>query len=98
MGAPDSLPGRRSSPAAFCAGETNEMNDVVYVQKVLEQPNELEQQSVLGQPNALEQPRLLKQRLLLGALRALRKGDFSVRLPRGLTGIEGEIRSEERRV
>ncbi|HLJ37924.1 MAG TPA: response regulator [Steroidobacteraceae bacterium] len=67
------------------------MNDVVYVQKVLEQPNELEQQSVRGQPDALEQPRLLKQRLLLGALRALRKGDFSVRLPRGLTGIEGEI-------
>src|SRR5579864_7508588 len=79
MGAPDSLPGADASPWAFCAGEINEMNDVVYVQKVLEQSD------------ALEQPRPLNQRLLLGALRALRKGDFSVRLPLGLTGIEGEI-------
>ena len=30
-------------------------------------------------------------RQLLGALRAFRKGDFSVRLPIGLTGIDGEI-------
>ncbi|MDE2486443.1 MAG: HAMP domain-containing protein, partial [Alphaproteobacteria bacterium] len=28
---------------------------------------------------------------LLAALRAFRRGDFSVRLPRGLTGIDGEI-------
>ena len=68
------------------------MNDVVYVQKVLEQQADaLGQQGVLERPNAREQPRTLKQRLLLGALRALRKGDFSVRLPLGLTGIEGEI-------
>src|SRR5665213_3035373 len=28
---------------------------------------------------------------LLGALRAFRRGDFSVRLPRDLTGVDGEI-------
>ena len=36
-------------------------------------------------------PRLLESHDLLGALRAFRKGDFSVRLPLGLTGIDGEI-------
>src|SRR4029077_5887146 len=36
-------------------------------------------------------PEALEQRTLLGALRALRKGDFSARLPLGLTGIDGEI-------
>ena len=36
-------------------------------------------------------PEALKQRSLLGALRALRRGDFTVRLPLGLTGLEGEI-------
>ncbi|WP_046868268.1 hybrid sensor histidine kinase/response regulator [Microvirga massiliensis] len=33
----------------------------------------------------------LEQKLLLKALRAFRKGDFSVRLPLDLTGIDGEI-------
>src|SRR5258705_8314044 len=33
----------------------------------------------------------LDRHYLLAALRALRKGDFSVRLPIGLTGIGGEI-------
>jgi len=33
----------------------------------------------------------LDRHYLLAALRALRKGDFSVRLPIGLTGIDGEI-------
>ena len=33
----------------------------------------------------------LPPRTLLGALRAFRKGDFSVRLPADLTGIDGEI-------
>ncbi|MEI9965476.1 MAG: hypothetical protein WDM92_13110 [Caulobacteraceae bacterium] len=28
---------------------------------------------------------------MLGALRAFRRGDFSVRLPRGLVGVQGEI-------
>src|SRR5207244_13642066 len=32
---------------------------------------------------------------LLAALRAFRRGDFSVRLPKGMTGVDGEIRSEE---
>jgi len=36
-------------------------------------------------------PQALEQRALLAALRALRKGDFSVRLPLGLTGMDGEI-------
>src|SRR5579863_5699953 len=36
-------------------------------------------------------PEALKQRTLLAALRALRKGDFSVRLPLDLSGIDGEI-------
>jgi len=36
-------------------------------------------------------PEALEQRALLAALRALRKGDFSVRLPLGLIGIDGEI-------
>src|SRR4051794_24215997 len=33
----------------------------------------------------------LDRHQLLAALRAFRKGDFSVRLPIGLTGIDGEI-------
>src|SRR6266567_4921828 len=33
----------------------------------------------------------LESHYLLAALRAFRKGDFSVRLPIGLTGIDGEI-------
>ena len=33
----------------------------------------------------------LETRELLAALRAFRRGDFSVRLPRGLTGVDGEI-------
>ena len=33
----------------------------------------------------------LDNRQLLSALRAFRKGDFSVRLPRDLTGIDGEL-------
>jgi len=36
-------------------------------------------------------PTVLDHRSLLGALRALRKGDFSVRLPLNLVGIDGEI-------
>src|SRR5438445_6036142 len=36
-------------------------------------------------------PATLNTHYLLAALRALRKGDFSVRLPIGLTGIDGEI-------
>src|SRR5690606_12060282 len=33
----------------------------------------------------------LDNRALLAALRAFRKGDFSVRLPRDLSGVDGEI-------
>src|SRR5437879_395735 len=33
----------------------------------------------------------LNRRELLAALRALRKGDFSVRLPAGPAGVDGEI-------
>ncbi|HYF23315.1 MAG TPA: hypothetical protein VD929_07950, partial [Caulobacteraceae bacterium] len=33
----------------------------------------------------------LENRQLLAALRAFRRGDFSVRLPRDLTGVDGEI-------
>jgi len=33
----------------------------------------------------------MEKRIGLAALRAFRKGDFSVRLPIGLTGIDGEI-------
>src|SRR5246127_1845811 len=36
-------------------------------------------------------PETLDRRALLAALRTLRKGDFTVRLPLGLTGIDGEI-------
>ena len=36
-------------------------------------------------------PATLDSHYLLAALRAFRKGDFSVRLPIGLTGIDGEI-------
>src|SRR3954467_9236649 len=36
-------------------------------------------------------PVSLDRHQLLAALRAFRKGDFSVRLPIGLTGIDGEI-------
>jgi len=33
----------------------------------------------------------VETRELLAALRAFRRGDFSVRLPKGLTGVGGEI-------
>jgi methyl-accepting chemotaxis protein len=36
-------------------------------------------------------PQSLDRRAVLGALRALRKGDFSVRLPLDLDGIDGDI-------
>jgi len=36
-------------------------------------------------------PEMLDSRLLLNALVALRKGDFSVRLPSDLTGLNGKI-------
>ena len=36
-------------------------------------------------------PATLDSHYFLAALRAFRKGDFSVRLPIGLTGIDGEI-------
>src|SRR5258706_1965687 len=36
-------------------------------------------------------PEILDHRAMLSALRALKKGDFSVRMPTDLTGIEGEI-------
>jgi len=36
-------------------------------------------------------PEILDRGALLGALRAFRKGDFSVRMPLDLTGIDGEI-------
>jgi methyl-accepting chemotaxis protein len=36
-------------------------------------------------------PETLDRRALLAALRTLKKGDFTVRLPLGLTGIDGEI-------
>ncbi len=42
-------------------------------------------------PAARSAPATLDSHYLLAALRALRKGDFSVRLPIGLTGIDGEI-------
>ena len=37
----------------------------------------------------------LETRELLAALRAFRRGDFSVRLPRSLTGIGGEIADDD---
>jgi methyl-accepting chemotaxis protein len=41
---------------------------------------------------ALKMPEpMLDDRQLLAALRAFRRGDFSVRLPRDLDGIDGEI-------
>jgi len=41
---------------------------------------------------ALKMPEpMLEDRQLLAALRAFRRGDFSVRLPRDLDGIDGEI-------
>src|SRR3979490_1214677 len=36
-------------------------------------------------------PQTLERRALLRALRALKKGDFAVRMPLDMTGIEGEI-------
>ncbi len=36
-------------------------------------------------------PETLERRTLLGALRALKKGDFGVRMPLDLSGIDGEI-------
>src|ERR1700680_3126028 len=36
-------------------------------------------------------PVALSSQMLLAALRAFRKGDFSVRLPISLTGVDGEI-------
>src|SRR5262245_48284012 len=36
-------------------------------------------------------PALLERKDLLGALRAFRRGDFSVRLPMDLVGLDGEI-------
>ena len=39
----------------------------------------------------LQIPHVYDQRGLLKALRALRNGDFSVRMPLDLTGIDGEI-------
>eukprot|EP01030_Chromulinospumella_sphaerica_P020136 gene20136-20042_t len=42
-------------------------------------------------PNGHYAPAQLNQRELLAALRAFRRGDFSVRLPRGLDGVDGEI-------
>ena len=36
----------------------------------------------------------LEQETILATLRAVRRGDFSVRLPMSLTGIEGEIAVE----
>jgi methyl-accepting chemotaxis protein len=42
--------------------------------------------------NAIEEvPEMLDSRLLLSALVALRRGDFSVRLPTDLTGVNGKI-------
>ncbi|HET7453636.1 MAG TPA: hypothetical protein VFL12_12890, partial [Thermoanaerobaculia bacterium] len=38
-----------------------------------------------------EGPAGLDPRTLLGALTSLRRGDFSVRLPEGMTGVEGKI-------
>src|SRR5437667_6910923 len=38
-----------------------------------------------------DRQRLLDDGQLLAAFRAFRRGDFSVRLPRNLTGVEGEI-------
>jgi len=46
---------------------------------------------VYAAPQVLEQREVLEPRAVLGALRALRKGDFSVRLPLDLSGIDGEI-------
>ncbi|HEX9397069.1 MAG TPA: HAMP domain-containing protein, partial [Burkholderiales bacterium] len=36
-------------------------------------------------------PEMIDRRALLGALRALKKGDFSVRMPLDMVGIDGEI-------
>ena len=61
------------------------MNDVAYVPEARDQREAAE-------PRRPRDPReVLDQRTLLAALRALRKGDFAVRLPLDLTGIEGEI-------
>ena len=43
--------------------------------------------------NDLSPPDTLDRRKLLTALRALRRGDFSVRLPEDVDGIDGEIAS-----
>ena len=42
-------------------------------------------------PKAVQARPTLDEGQLLGALRAFRRGDFSVRLPRFLTGVDGEI-------
>ncbi|MCC6994685.1 MAG: HAMP domain-containing protein, partial [Deltaproteobacteria bacterium] len=47
-------------------------------------------QAVPGSDGAA-QPEVMPARQLLGALRALRQGDFSVRLPLEYTGISGEL-------
>ena len=44
----------------------------------------------MGDPTAIE-PTNLGGRQLLAALKAFRKGNFSVRLPMDLTGLDGEI-------
>ncbi|HEY2275537.1 MAG TPA: HAMP domain-containing protein, partial [Steroidobacteraceae bacterium] len=61
------------------------MNDVAYV------PEARDQREAPEQRKARDQREILDQRALLGALRALRKGDFTVRLPLDLTGVDGEI-------
>src|SRR5215471_16105559 len=48
------------------------------------------QETSMGKRAAIK-PTNLRDRQLLAALRAFRKGNFSVRLPRGLTGVDGEI-------
>ena len=45
---------------------------------------------VASAPNA-RSPRTIENHQLLAALRAFRKGDFSVRLPANLSGVDGEI-------
>src|SRR5688500_4088069 len=42
-------------------------------------------------PRQTQAPIDLDNRQLLAALRGLRKGDFSIRLPLGLSGVDGEI-------
>ncbi|HYL00588.1 MAG TPA: HAMP domain-containing protein, partial [Steroidobacteraceae bacterium] len=67
------------------------MNDVAYVPEARDQREAPEPRKARDPRDGQEPRESLDQRALLGALRALRKGDFTVRLPLDLTGVDGEI-------